>query len=102
MDLADLRRLIITAIASDDLLVERLVLKGGNALELIHRIGQRASLDLDYSMDGDFDDVEDGKSRLFRALRDRFDAAGHPSLQRIDLGLGLRPIELRFRLALLR
>jgi len=77
MDLADLRRLVVTAVAADDMLVEKLVLKGGNALELIHRIGHRASLDLDYSMDGDFDDLEGVKSRLLGSLRERFDAAGY-------------------------
>lgn len=76
MDLSVVRRIIITAIASDDLLVSLLVLKGGNALELVHHIGGRASLDLDYSIEGDFEDPKEIGERLSRALRDRFDAAG--------------------------
>ncbi len=76
LDLSEIRKLIIVSIASDDMLMERLVLKGGNALELVHRIGGRASLDLDYSMEDDFDDLGDVKARLFRALRDRFDSVG--------------------------
>lgn len=74
MNLVEIRKTIITAVASDDVLVERLVLKGGNALELVHRIGQRASLDLDFSIEGDFDDPNAIGERLHAALIDRFDA----------------------------
>lgn len=76
VDLLDLRKLIVVAIASDDELVERLVLKGGNALEIVHKIGQRASLDIDFSMADDVEDVAKFRHRLFAALRDRFDSAG--------------------------
>jgi hypothetical protein len=34
MDLDQIRRLVIISIFSDDVLVDRLVLKGGNALEI--------------------------------------------------------------------
>ncbi len=76
MDLLGIRTLMLVAVASDDDLVERLVLKGGNALEIVHRIGERASLELDFSVDGDLEDLEDVRRRLFQALRDRFDSVG--------------------------
>lgn len=76
-DLTTLRKRILTAVASDDVLVELLVLKGGNALELIHRIGDRASLDLDFSMKGDVEDSADLERRLKRGVEDRLDAAGY-------------------------
>jgi hypothetical protein len=76
MEPADIRRTAIIAMFSDDLLMERLVLKGGNALDLVHRLTGRGSLDIDFSIEGDFDDLEDIKARCFRALRDRFDSAG--------------------------
>ena len=38
---------------SPDILMEKLVLKGGNALDLVHRIGGRASMDIDLSIDGE-------------------------------------------------
>ena len=76
MDLSQIRRLIVTALFSDDELLDRLVLKGGNALELLYGIGNRASVDLDFSMSEDFVDVEDAEARIFRALRDRFEGAG--------------------------
>ncbi len=84
----DVRKTILTAVASDDVLAELLVFKGGNALEMVHRIGQRASVDMDYSLPSDFDDAERASQRLFKALRDRFDAVG---LVVFDERFGPRP-----------
>lgn len=61
---------------SDDDLMEKLVLKGGNALTFVYALGARASLDVDLSIDGDFDDFEDAKRRVFQCLRNQFDTAG--------------------------
>lgn len=44
IDLRNIRRIIVTAISSDDYLMEALVLKGGNALELAYNVGNRASV----------------------------------------------------------
>ena len=76
MDLNQLRRVIITAVFADDELLETLVLKGGSALNLIHGIGTRSSLDLDFSMDGDFASVENARVRLVSTLENRLDAHG--------------------------
>jgi len=77
MNFDDVRRLAIIAMFSDDNLMDRLVLKGGNALAFVYQIGARASLDVDLSIDGDFEDLEDTRQRVFRSLRDRFDSAGY-------------------------
>jgi predicted nucleotidyltransferase component of viral defense system len=77
LDLAEIRRTAITALFSDDVLTEYLVLKGGNALNLVHGITSRASIDLDFAMGQDFKDFEDGRSRVFAALRNRFEIAGY-------------------------
>lgn len=77
LDLVAIRRVILTAVAADDYLMEQLVLKGGNALELIHRIGARASVDLDFSIARDFEDPDEVAVRLEHSLTDRFDAAGY-------------------------
>ena len=61
---------------SDDKLMDKLVLKGGNALDIVHKLGTRTSFDIDLSMPGDFDDLADIQERIFRALQDRFDSAG--------------------------
>jgi len=76
VDLADVRRLVIIAMFSDDVLFGRLVLKGGNAISLVYRYGARGSLDVDFSLEGEFEDSEDAARRITRALTDRFDAAG--------------------------
>ena len=77
MDLREIRRLVIVAMFSDDYLMEHFALKGGNALDLIYGIGSRTSLDIDLSMDGDFEDTEESKQRIFRALRERFLSSGY-------------------------
>lgn len=76
MDLREIRRLVIIALFSDDELMEKFVLKGGNALDIVYTIGTRSSVDVDLSMSDDFADVEDAQRRIFRGLRDRFDSAG--------------------------
>lgn len=73
----EIRRLTIIALFSDDELLDQLVLKGGNALNLIHGISKRTSLDLDFSLEADFEDLDRSRIRIFRALRDRFDSHGY-------------------------
>jgi hypothetical protein len=75
-DLDELRRIALTGVLSNDALAERLVLKGGNALRLGHGVSQRASMDLDFSMAGDFDSPDEAKTSLFRGLTERFDTHG--------------------------
>ena len=77
MDLRRIRATIVAAVASDEILEQTLVLKGGNALELVHRLGSRASVDIDFSMEDDLSDVQEFGSRLLRALIDRFDVLGY-------------------------
>jgi predicted nucleotidyltransferase component of viral defense system len=77
MDLEKIRRTVIIAMFSDDELAQILVLKGGNALAIVHALAARASIDVDLSIPDTFNDEEDVKQRLFRALRERFDAGGY-------------------------
>lgn len=77
MNFTEIRRRVIVAMFSDDVLFDRLVLKGGNALELIHRVLTRGSIDVDLSIDGEFADVADTRERIFRALRREFESAGY-------------------------
>lgn len=76
VDPIEIRRVAIKAHFSDDVLLNQLVLKGGNALNLVHRIGNRSSLDIDFSLEEDFADPKDARSRIFHALVDRFRAEG--------------------------
>jgi hypothetical protein len=76
MDFAEVRRLTIVALFSDDHLFEQIVLKGGNALNLVYGLSPRTSLDLDFSMEKDFADLDDTRKRIFRAVKERFSSAG--------------------------
>ncbi len=68
----ELRRLILKALYSDEWLHSRLVLKGGNALALVYDVGERTSLDLDFSIQSDFDNVEYVSKRIKAALTNTF------------------------------
>ncbi|NOK14230.1 nucleotidyl transferase AbiEii/AbiGii toxin family protein [Corallococcus exercitus] len=84
----ELAVLTASAIASSASLMDRLVLKGGNALQLIHQLGARASMDLDYSMEGDVEDADALGRELETALSSRFSAAGYAL---IDFRFGPKP-----------
>lgn len=77
MDFSEIRRMVIVAMFSDDTLFDKLVLKGGNALNLVYGFGTRASIDVDFSLDADFTDLTDTTERILRGLRDRFAEAHH-------------------------
>jgi hypothetical protein len=76
LDFQFVRRTAITAMFSDDLLFGRLVLKGGNALTLALGISDRTSLDLDFSIENDFEDIDDTQRRILVALTKRFGSVG--------------------------
>lgn len=73
LSLEQIKRVAVTAMFADDELFDNLVLKGGNALNLIHQLGSRASLDLDFSMQHDFPEgQEEFRQRVDRALSKTF------------------------------
>lgn len=76
MDLVGIRKVIVTAIASDQELAMLLVFKGGNALDMIHNIGNRSSLDLDFSMELDVPDHRAIATRLYSTLTAHFERLG--------------------------
>lgn len=63
---------IINALSADDDLQENLVLKGGNALSLVYEVGTRTSLDLDFSMERSFDNIEAAQDKIEKALNSHF------------------------------
>lgn len=75
--LDEVRRHILIALVSDDELMNVLVLKGGNALALVHEVGNRASVDIDFSIEEHFSDLADTKARIFRSLRREFKTLGY-------------------------
>lgn len=73
-----IKRIAVVALFSDDDLMDYVVLKGGNALDLVYRIADRASLDLDFSTDRDFSEAEVRlvEEKIHRALTETFRANG--------------------------
>lgn len=82
-----IKKTTVMAMFSDDELFELLVLKGGNAMDLIHQSHARASVDVDFSLSGDLD-VEETKPRIERALKRSF--AEHKYLA-FDVAMDERP-----------
>ena len=77
MQFTEIRRRVIVAMFSDETLLERLVLKGGNALELVHEVLFRGSVDVDLSIADEFTDLEDTAQRIYSALKSEFAKAGY-------------------------
>ena len=92
ISLDEIRRRIVTALFSDDELFDQLVLKGGNALQLIHGISNRASVDIDFSLEGDFEDIQFAGSRIKSALEREF---RNVDLIVIDFEIRAKPPELK-------
>jgi len=76
ISLERIRTIAIIAICSDDYLLDRLVLKGGNALRLLYQIGCRTSLDIDFSINSDFEDRKLAEQKLLSSLEYQFSLNG--------------------------
>lgn len=74
-----IRKLAIIAMFSDDDLMQRLVLKGGNAMDIAYSMEFRSSIDLDFSMNGDFAPGEKAaiKLKVERCLEEAFRPEGY-------------------------
>jgi hypothetical protein len=85
-----IKKLAIIAMFSDDDLMDILVLKGGNAIDIVYGIASRSSLDLDFSIATEFNQVEMSsiKSKFEKALNRVFDEAGY---RVFDIKFGERP-----------
>lgn len=74
-----IKKLAIIAMFSDDDLMDMLVLKGGNVLDLIYGISARSSIDIDLSMESEFDvnKLDSIKVKIRKVLEDTFQEAGY-------------------------
>lgn len=82
--LEQVKKLVIIAMFSDDDLMERLVLKGGNLLDIVYGVSTRASVDVDFSIEGEFDRLEAVGQRIENALGRTFAEAGYVAF---DIGI---------------
>lgn len=73
ISLDEVKKLVVIAMFSDDELMNLLVLKGGNAINLIHKLTTRASIDVDFSLPGDLPGgVGTALPKIERALDETF------------------------------
>jgi hypothetical protein len=70
-----IRKLVVIAMFADDELMNTFVLKGGNAIAIIYGINDRASIDIDVSMEQDFkpEKLEEIRTKLEKSLIKTFD-----------------------------
>lgn len=97
MDLAlieRIKKLAIVALVSDDYLMDQLVFKGGNAIDLVYQISDRASMDLDFSIPADFekDDLDRISARIQTWLVRTYEPEG---LVPFDLRISQKPDTIR-------
>jgi hypothetical protein len=88
--LEKIKRTTIIAMFSDDDLMERLVLKGGNALGIVHKVAQRVSVDLDFSIETEFkeDEIKAIQDRIRNRLVEAFKTEGYHAF---DISFTPRP-----------
>jgi hypothetical protein len=92
-----IKRLTIKALVSDDYFMEILYLKGGNALDIIHNISQRVSIDIDFSMKNSFDDSN--LNKLEERFKNLLEATfGENGLKAYDVKLSKRPNNMKAEL----
>lgn len=75
--LNELKKRVIIAMFSDDDLMEHLVLKGGNLLDIVYGISTRPSKDVDFSIPGKFPDLEVLRTKVEGALKATFAEIGY-------------------------
>jgi hypothetical protein len=77
--LKKIRRLAIVALFSDVDLMNLLVLKGGNLLDIVYGISFRSSIDIDFSIEGEFKkrDLSKIKRKIEILFRKTFKDAGY-------------------------
>jgi hypothetical protein len=89
-----IKRAAIVAMFADDELMDLLVLKGGNAMDVVHQVNSRASVDLDFST-GDDLNLEAIQGKVERALGNTFDQHGYAAFDiRVTQRPGKMPDEL--------
>jgi len=73
-----IRKLAVISLFYDDSLLDVFVLKGGNALNLVYGFNNRASIDIDVSMESEFseDELEEVKLKLQQSFESVFGEEG--------------------------
>jgi len=74
-----IKRLVLVALFSDSGLMNKIVLKGGNVLDLVYNVAFRSSVDIDFSIEGEFKNDELGiiECKIRNALKNTFNESGY-------------------------
>ena len=75
-DIESFKREIILTLFADNTLLQQLVLKGGNLLDIVYGISTRPSRDIDFSICGEIDDLDRFRNTIERALSKWFERKG--------------------------
>jgi hypothetical protein len=76
-DLQSFKRQVILALFADNVLMQQLVLKGGNLLDVVYGISTRPSRDIDLSICGEVENLGLFRSTIENALRNWFGPKGY-------------------------
>ena len=76
-DLGSFKREVILALFADNTLMQQLVLKGGNLLDVVYGISTRPSRDIDLSICGEVEDLNRFRQMIEKALRKWFGPKGY-------------------------
>jgi hypothetical protein len=76
-DLQTLKREVILALFADNALMQQLVLKGGNLLDVVYGISTRPSRDIDLSICGEVEDLDRFRGTIAKALGKWFEPKGY-------------------------
>ena len=92
-NLDKIKRLAVISMFSDDDLMEMFVLKGGNAIDMVHKIALRASKDIDFSIENEFkrEDYEKIQHKIENALGKTFREEGY---EVFDVNLSEKPLKI--------
>ena len=88
-----IKKLILKSIVSNDILMNKLVLKGGSCLELAYKLHSRSSKDIDFSIKDEFSKEERGQ--ILNNLPDNFNAVfKKEGYQAFDFSIKDKPTNL--------
>ena len=93
--LETIKKTTIISLFSDDDLLDLLVLKGGNAMDIVHKVSSRASVDVDLSVDKSFD-YSTVWPKVETAIREGFAEKGYLAF---DIKMTMKPGEMPDELA---
>ena len=93
--LETIKKTTITSLFADDDLLDLLVLKGGNAMDLVLKVSSRASVDVDLSVDKNFD-YDTVWPKVETAIRSGFAEKGYLAF---DIKMAIKPGKMPDELA---